>query len=124
MSHAELRRLRDDLDTMQQAAGMGLPFAWPDVWETLALVPAGGFLAAWAFLAPGDWLVLGLVPLLVLALAAAARRVWRRLRTGTPPTARRERTFASVGGLVIVGGLAVYFIWVKQFGLVRGPPGI
>jgi hypothetical protein len=29
-----------------------------------------------------------------------------------------------VSGAVIVGGLALYFIWVKQFGLVHGPPGI
>src|SRR5262249_13212207 len=124
MSDAELRRLREDLDTIQQAAGMDLPFEWPDVWETLTLVPAGGFLAAWAFLAPADWLVLGLVPLLLLALVAGARRAWRRLRTGPSPIARRERTFATVSGFVIVGGLAVYFIWVKQFGLVHGPPGI
>ena len=123
MSDAELRRLRDDLDTMQQAAGMGLPFEWPEVWETLALVPAGGFLAAWAFLGPADWLILGLVPLLLLALTAGARRAWSRLRSETPPTARRERSFAMVSGLVIVAGLTLYFIWVKKFGLVYGPPG-
>src|SRR5262245_14497841 len=123
MSDAELRRLREDLDTMQQAAGMGLPFEWPDVWEALVLVPAGGFLAAWAFLAPADWLVLGLAPLLLLALAAGARRAWRRLHSETPPTARREHSFAIVSSLVIVGGLALYFVWVKKFGLVPGPPG-
>jgi hypothetical protein len=124
MSDAELRRLRDDLDTMQQAAGMGLPFEWPDVWETLVLVPAGGFLAGWAFLAPADWSLLGLVPLLLLALAAGARRAWRRLRSGTPPPARRERSLTMVSSLVIVGGLALYFVWVRTFGLVHGPPGI
>ena len=70
MSDAELRRLRKDLDTIQQAAGMGLPFDRADVWESLALVPAGGFLAAWAFFGPGDTLALGLVPLLLLALTA------------------------------------------------------
>jgi hypothetical protein len=124
MSDAELRRLREDLDTIQQAAGMGLPFEWADVWETLALVPAGAFLAAWALVAPAESLVFGLVPLLLVALVAGARRAWRGFSTATLPTARRERTFATVSIGVIVGGLAIYFIWVKQFGLVHGPPGI
>ena len=120
MSDVELRRLREDLDTIHQAAGLGLPYSWPDVWETLALVPAGAFLSGWAFFGPGEPLAGGLVPLLLLALAAGARRV-RRLGGGP---ARREQGFATVGGLALAGGLAVYFIWVRKFGLVHGPPGV
>ena len=89
MSDADLRRLREDLHTIHQAAGVGLPFDRADVWEALALVPAGALLAAWAFFAPGDSLAVGLVPPLLLALAAAVRRVWRR-PGGTPALAARQ----------------------------------
>jgi len=125
MSDAELRRMREDLDTIQQAAGMGLPFDWADVWETLVLVPAGALLSAWAFFGPEDWVVLGLVPLLLLVATAVVRRVWKKYSAdGVAVTARRERTFSTVSTLVIIGGLVVYFVWVRKFGLVHGPPGV
>ena len=41
MSQAEINRIREDLETIREAAGMGLPFGWEDVWLNLAGVPCG-----------------------------------------------------------------------------------
>jgi hypothetical protein len=119
VSDAELRRLREDLDTMLQAAGMGLPFEWPDVWEALCLVPAGGFLVAWAFLRPADWLLLGLVPLLLLALAAGAVTLVPYALVA--PLCGSQRQAIAVGGLaVMLAGLLAAAIMAWQ---VRGSRG-
>jgi hypothetical protein len=124
MSDAELRRLRQDIDTIRQAAGMDLPFEWADVRHAVGLIPAGAFLAAWAYFGPADSLPLGLVLLLLLALVAGRHWLWRRRGSGPAGTARRSGTFDMVVGLVVATGLAVYFVWVRKFGLVHGPPGI
>lgn len=124
MSDADLRRMRDDLDSVRQAAGIDLPFAREDVWHTLALAPAGVFLSIWAYFGLGDSLVIGLIPLLLVAGGVGARQLWKRFRTGAGASARRERSFSTISVLVIVAGLAVYFLWNRQFGLVNGPPGV
>src|SRR4051794_19276044 len=74
MSDADLRRVRDDLDAMRQAAGLELPFDWADVGWALALAPAGAALSAWAYFGPAGYHALGLVPLVLLALAAGLHR--------------------------------------------------
>jgi len=118
MSDADLSRAREDLDTIQQAAGLAPPFQWPDVTLTLGLVPAGAALSAWAYFGPADYLAFGLVPLLLVAVAAGVRQLWNRRDEG-----RRERAFDAASTLVVVAGLAVYVLWARQFGLVNGSPG-
>jgi hypothetical protein len=118
MSDADVRRMREDLDAIQQAAGLVPPFRWADVWQALALAPAGALLAAWAFFGPGEYLVFGLVPLLLLALVAGARRLGK-----AEPASRRETRFSTVSTLAVAGGLAVYLLWAKRSGLVQGAPG-
>src|SRR5262245_43436379 len=67
MSDLDVRRLREDLDAIELAAGLTLPFRWADVWQTLAMAPAGALLAAWAYFGPPEYLAVGLVPLVLLA---------------------------------------------------------
>ncbi len=123
MSDAELRRMRDDLETVRQAAGLDLPFEWEDVLQTLALAPAGVFLSAWAYFGPGDSLVVGLAPLLLVAAVVGTRQLWK-LRSGAGASSRRERTSSTISTLVIVAALGVYFTWARKFALVNGPPGV
>jgi hypothetical protein len=121
MSDADLRRMREDLDAIEQAAGLALPYGWADVWQTLALAPAGALLAVWAYFGPCDYLALGLAPLGLLALAAGARRLGK---PGAGESAsRRERLFGGAGTLAVAAALAVYFLWARKFDLVNGPPG-
>src|SRR6185437_1887808 len=118
MSEAELGRMREDLDTIQQAAGLALPFRWADVWQTLALASAGVLLAAWAYFGPAKYLGIGLLPLLLLALVAGFRQLWKPRASEPAPGARREKLFSTLSTLALAAGLAVYFLWAKKFGLV------
>src|SRR5262249_3373527 len=118
MSDADVRRMREDLDAIQQAAGLVLPFRRADVWQALALAAAGALLTAWAYFGPGEYLAFGLAPVLLLALVAGARQLGK-----AEPTARRETRFSTVSTLAVSAGLAVYFLWAKRSGLVQGAPG-
>jgi hypothetical protein len=121
MSEAELRRLRQDLETIRQAAGLDLPFGRTDVWLALGLVPAGALLSAWAWLGPEEYLAFGLAPLVLLALAALAREAWKRHRGSG--AARREQTLDALGVLVVAAGLAAYFVWRRGLGLPQPAAG-
>src|SRR6476620_6030365 len=103
MSEAELRRIRVDLDTIEQAAGLALPFQWADVWQTLTMAPAGGWLAAWVYFGPADYpyLAIGFLPLLLLALVAGIRHL-SKPRASQPAWAmRREKLFSTVSTLAV-----------------------
>ncbi len=117
MSEADLRRLRNDLEAMRQAAGLTLPFDWMDVWLTLGLIPAGAFMAAWAAFGVERYLLAALVPALLLALASGfwwgkrwrkeeRRRAWRR-----------ETTFATIASVLCGLGILAYTFWGKRMGL-------
>jgi hypothetical protein len=116
MSEAELRRLRTDLETVREAAGLTLPFDWMDVWVALTLVPAGAVFTAVGALAPWRWVLLGLAPLLV----PLAGSVWLWLRR--PPAAERapgryrEYRIAWAYSLLMGVGMLGYIFW----GMSRG----
>src|SRR4051812_9420122 len=90
MSQVELRRVREDLETMRQAAGLELPFDWADVCWALALVPAGAILSSWAYFGPTGYRGFGFVPLVLLALTAGAHRLWQHRLGNQRPAQRRE----------------------------------
>ncbi len=114
MSEADLRRVRDDLETMRAAAGLERPFGWPDVWLALALAACGAALAAWAALGPPAATALGLIPSLVLAAVALGR--WAvQSRRGVP--AVYERRFDRQFVLAVAGGMAVLILWQRGLGL-------
>jgi len=114
MSDADIRRLRQDLDVIEQAAGLRLPFGWPDVWLALALAGAGLLLSAWGAVAPAGQAAWGLVPVGLEALASLKRWLgqWRQ-----GVSTRRERIFETVSILAALGGLVVLIAWEKWLGL-------
>ncbi len=117
MSDADLRRLRSDLDTMKQAAGLALPFDWMDVWLSLALIPAGAAMSIWSVFSEDRYLLVGLVPVVLLALASVFwwGRRWRKEQNRR--AWRRETTFGWVTSILlglIVGG---YLFWGIHAGL-------
>jgi hypothetical protein len=110
MSEADLRRVREDLETMRQAAGLELPFDWADVGWALALVPAGAALSAWAYFGPTGYHAFGLVPLVLLGLVAALHRAWK-------PRHNRHQALDRTATLVIAAGVAGYLVWERTLGL-------
>jgi hypothetical protein len=117
MTDATVRRLRADLDAMEDATGLRLPFGWPDVWLSLALVPCGAALAAWAELGPPGMPAWGLVPLLLVALVAAIRWSVRRRNLERK---RPKRAAEILAGLVAAAALPALVLWERGLALPAG----
>jgi hypothetical protein len=118
MTDCDLERIQNDLATIQQAAGLELPFGREEVWLNLVL-GAGGIVAlSWALVPhgfPDQW---GLIPLLMVVLVYVARlRVKYRQGTGRSPLRRREYTIGFVLALVLSGLLLAYRIWGARLGI-------
>ncbi len=117
MSDAEVRRLRADLDLMEDVAGLRLPFGWPDVWLALALVPCGAALTAWAEFGPAGKAAWGLAPLILVALTAAIRWSVRRRNLDSK---RPKRAAEVLAGLVVCLALPALVLWQRALGLPAG----
>lgn len=117
MSDVDLRRLRADLDVMEVAAGLRLPFGWPDVWLALALVPCGAALAVWATLGPRGQAAWGLAPLLLVVLVGAAR--WS-VRRKSMENHRPKRVADVVAGLLVAAALPTLVLWERSLDLPAG----
>jgi len=113
MSESDLKRVRGDLATMEQALDLGLPFGRLQVWLHLGLFAAGLFWAVWAALAPwGMWILLGVVPGILVLLGW----VFLELRKGAP-RARREAKIGTVVAVVLIVLVEAYFAWGKSLGI-------
>jgi hypothetical protein len=117
MSDADLRRLRSDLDTMKQAAGLTLPFDWMDVWLALGLIPAGAAMSLWSAFTAERYLLVGLVPVVLLALASGFWWGKRWRREANRRAWRRETTFAWTTGILVGLGVGGYMFWGIHAGL-------
>jgi hypothetical protein len=118
MRESQLDRMRGDLETIREAAGFSLPFGWEDVWFQLAQVPCGVILAFLATFAPLNYVKLGFLVLMAVALIGAmSLRVRFRRSTGRSPVRRREYTIA-LAAAPLVGLLAGYhLIWGEAHGV-------
>jgi hypothetical protein len=117
MSEAEVARLRRDLDTMQSAAGLVLPFGWREVWLTLALAPCGAIVAAWALLGPPGYLTISLLPLAAAFLTYFGS--WS-LRYRAHAREQREHRFETIAAAAFLVAMACLFAWDRMFHLPRG----
>jgi hypothetical protein len=117
MSDADLRRLRSDVETMQQAAGLRLPFEWMDVWLSLGLIPAGGALALWSAFCEERYLLVGLIPVLLAGLAGGFwwGKRWRKEENRF--AWRRETKFAWITAIIVGMGVGGYMFWGIKAGL-------
>jgi hypothetical protein len=110
MSQAEIHRIREDVETIREAAGLGLPFGWEDVWLNLAVVPCGLIVSAAGVFGAPEWRTLMAMPGLGVVVAAVGLRYRFRRSTGRSPVRRREYDLAFGAGL-LYGVLAVVFLW-------------
>lgn len=120
MSEPELSRLRQDLDVIEQAAGLNPPFCWRDVWLALCLVPCGLVILLCAAIAPWDYIFFSLVPLGLLAVVAAVFQANQYQHVGTHRQLRRESLTVCLFAIAFV----VLIAWEKWLSLpamaVRG----
>jgi hypothetical protein len=117
MSESELSRLRRDVDVIQEAAGLNLPFGWRDVWLALGLVPCGIVIVLWTLLGPWDYIFVSLAPLGLLALVAVSFLVIQYQQAGKSRTLRHE----SVATALAVLGFALLILWEKWLSLPAMP---
>ncbi|UCD29965.1 MAG: hypothetical protein JSV03_05685 [Planctomycetota bacterium] len=119
MSQVDLDRVREDLATVKQAAGMELPFGWEDVWLNVFVLSVGGMVAViWTFLPHSLPHSLGLIPLLIVAVVYGIRlRIKYRRSTGRSSIRRREYTASFVIAAVVGTCAIVYRLWGTRLGL-------
>jgi hypothetical protein len=115
MSEAELSRLRRDLDVIQNAAGLELSFGWGEVKQTLALIPCGAIIVAWAAFGPWEYIFGSLLPCLLLAVIAVGRSLFQYRRSA----GRRERKFDLWMTVLFLLAVAVLMTWERTLGLPR-----
>ena len=116
----ELERVKQDIATIKEAAGIGLPFGWESAWATMFVMPAMG---AW-------WLVCGLffdiqspyvflylVPM-VFPLAVFGHIRWKYGRHGKSSADQRRGNRSSIyASIVFVVPLAVFLTWAMRAGV-------
>ncbi|MDR3633242.1 MAG: hypothetical protein P4L84_05350 [Isosphaeraceae bacterium] len=117
MGQAEIKRIREDLETIREAAGMGLPFGWEDVWLNLALVPCGLILSTAGAFGPPESRMLMAMPGLGAVVAVVCLRYRFRRSTGRSPVRRREYDLALGAGLLYGVVAGVFLAWTKSSGL-------
>jgi hypothetical protein len=116
MSETEMDRIRKDLETIREAAGLGLPFGWEDVWLSLALVPCGLVLSAVGALGPLSSARLAAVPTVGAALAAVALRFRYRRFSGRSPVRRKEYDLGLMAGLLCALTAGGYLAYARHLG--------
>ncbi len=120
MSRSELNRVREDLATMKQAAGVGLPIGPSDVCLSLAWAVAGVPLAAWAAFARPEQTTFGLLLVIpcmgVLALSAFVAKKYHRDR-GQAPAPWREHRFQWIAAGVLTPVFGGFVVWSIVKGL-------
>jgi MFS family permease len=119
MNDVGLDRVRQDLETMKQAAAVELPFGREDLkwgWiDGLIFVP----LAAWAWLGPGTYMSLAIILSLLATLpgAWAVSRKYRREQDRHPSRWREQRRGTLLLLAVVPPGYLL-FVWA----VVNGTP--
>jgi len=123
MSHEPLDRIRGDLETLRQAAGLELPFGRDDVHTNLWAAACGALVALWTGLAP--WEYRGLIALPLLAAVAGCLWMARRAHQNraAKPAPWREHRRGILVVLVVLPAVALYIQWEKRMGLPREMAG-
>jgi len=116
MSKKELKRVKEDIEIIKEAAGLELPFGWEDVWINLYLIPVGIWLAIWSFLPFQLSRIWRILPVAILVPIFVLLRIKYRRTTGRPPM--RRRGYSVVLFLTPVLGLCAfgYLVWVIRSG--------
>jgi len=116
MSKKELKRVKEDIEIIKEAAGLELSFGWEDVWLSIYLIPVGVWLAIWRFVPFQLSRLWRVLPVSILAIVYVFLRIKYRRSTGRSPV--RRRGYSVVLFLTPVLGLCAfgYLVWVIRSG--------
>ncbi len=120
MSVNEIERVKQDIATIKQAAGLELPFGWESVWATMFVMPAMG--AWWLvcglfFDIQSPYVLLYLVPMVFpLAVFGHIRWKYRRPHNKSSAILRRANRSSIYASIVLVVPLAVFLTWAMRAG--------
>ncbi len=117
MSEAELARLRQDLEVIQEAAALDLPFGRRDVWLSLGMVPSGLVIVVWAAVGPWESVAFSLIPLLLLALTAGGYQMAQYRRAAS----KRQQRHEWVAAGLVAAGFGLLLVWERGLGLPARP---
>ena len=124
MSTSEVQRVKEDLATLQQAAGLEPLVGREDIRANLAIAVAGVVAVVWALLPHGMPQQWGMVPLVLVVLSYL---IWQRARhrQGTGRSAiERKKYSAELVGVILITALAlVYRLWATELGISRAIAG-
>ena len=112
MSVSEIERVKQDIATIKEAAGLELPFGWESVWLNLIGLPCVGLwclLYWWIFHTPSLFMI---VPPAILILVAE-RCLRLKYRRSASRSAIRDRQYrvAVCGTIFISGGIGGFVLW-------------
>ncbi len=124
MEGSEVQRVKEDLATLQRAAGLESLVGREDVWANLAVAAAGVVAVVWALLPHGMPQQWGIVPLVLVVLSYL---IWQRARhrqsTGRSAIERKKYS-AELAGVILITALAlVYRLWANELGISRAVAG-
>ena len=116
MQQAQIERLRQDIDTIQDAGGIELPFGREDLIIQAGLAVWGLVLAAWPWVLRPDMAGLWLLPLFLLIVAYGhLLRKYSRASGGSP--ARRREYTAAVRSMAFAApaivGYNAWAVWLE-----------
>lgn len=119
MSQTDLNRVREDLDTIKQAAGLELPFCNEDVRLNLWSALCGVLVTACALFTPWEYRLIVLIPvgLATLITASTARKIQQQRSQN--PGRWREQRLAGIAVLVFLPLAIVYKLWERSLGMPR-----
>ena len=119
----ELERVKKDLEVMQEAAGLELPFGWEDVWLYAVGAPAYGiWVILWALLLPGGEAMNLLKMTLASVPAPACIGIYvflrYKYRRGSGRSAIRRREYSSelIGMAIVTLFLIPYGVFLLLMG--------
>jgi hypothetical protein len=123
MSQPDLDRVRNDLETIRNAAGVGLPFSRDDVRTGLWCAACGLLICAWAVIGPRESRWLLYIPLSIAVLACAHSYVTARRKRHHEPVRWREHRLSIIASAVAVPAAIGYLFWERHVGVPRGMSG-
>ena len=119
MSANEIERVKQDIATIKQAAGLELPFGWDSVWMTMFGVPAMGawWLLCWFIFDKRSPYVFAVPIAPLLAVQAYFWFKYRRIG-GSSANKRRENRSSIYASIVLVAAMLVFLTWAQLSGTV------
>lgn len=118
MPVTELERVKQDIATIKQAAGLELPFGWDFAWLTLIGFPfVGIWFLVYRLMFEGRSVFILAVPGVLLLAACGYLRFKHRRSTGSSTIKRREYGINFYGSIFILAATLVLFTWARRAGI-------